>query len=496
MSFADELSVILPMVSGIALYVLGKASRYVEKYAGWLGALLALAPVILIGSLIPDVITKGAFRDVYPWIPSMGITLGFQLDALSVTIAFIIALVSFFAIVYAVGYMAHEHSHAGFFGNTLVFVGGMLGVVFSSNLLQFYIFWELTLVSSYFLIVFWGTPEKAAKIGFKYFIFSHVGAACLLFGILTASVLTHTFEISEMSRRMSEVDPSIALTICILMLFGFLVKMAVFPVHTWLPDAHAEAPAPTSAMLSGAMLNCGAYGIARISLGIFLPSFTGFSIYLMALATITMVYGGLMALAQTDVKRLFAYSSISQMGYILFGLTTVSAVGFVGAILHILNHAMCKALLFMSAGTLMHQTKTRDLRHYGGLVSKMPMTALASIIGALTLAGTPPLSGFISESMMFTGGISRDMAVLQGPNLLTFIATVSAVITAAYYLWFVWRVFLGKVPDGLENVKEAPAIMWGPPLCLAIMTVVLSIYPQIALSIISLAAKLIFGPGY
>jgi len=493
---AEALSVFLPVVLGIVVYGVGKASKSVEKYVGWLSALVALMPVILIGSMIPDVLAKGAIRRVYPWIPSIEVTFGFQIDALSAAIAFIIALVSFFATVYAVGYMEHEHGHAGYFGNTLLFIGGMLGVIFSSNLLQFYIFWELMLIPSYFLIVFWGTPERAARIGFKYFIFTHVGAVCLLFGILATFVLTHTFEISELAHKVEEINPSIAMVIFVLTLFGFMVKMAVFPVHTWLPDAHAEAPTPISAMLSGVMIKCGAYAITRISLGIFFPSLKGVSTYLLALAVVTMVYGGLMAIAQTDVKRLFAYSSVSQMGYILFGLTTGSVMGLTGGLFHVVNHALSKALLFMSAGILMHQTGTRDLREYGGLASKMPMTALASVIGALTLAGTPPLSGFLSESMMFAGGINPKQPILVGQNLLTFIATVSAVITAAYYLWFLWRVFFGKLPDKLKDVKEASPVMWVPLLSLAVLTVVLGIYPNIALDVISTVAKLIPKLGH
>jgi len=490
---ADALSVLLPLVLGIILYAGGKGSKSFEKYVGWLATLAAIVPVILVGSMIPDVIVKDAtpIRHVYPWIPSVGVTFGFQIDALSVAIAFIIALVSFFATAYAVGYMKHEHGHAGYFGNTLLFIGGMLGVIFSSNLLQFYIFWELMLIPSYFLIVFWGTPERAARIGFKYFIFTHVGAICLLFGILATFVLAHTFEISELAHKIGEINPNIAMAIFGLMIFGFMVKMAVFPVHTWLPDAHAEAPTPISAMLSGVMIKTGAYAVARISLGIFFPSFKGVSTFLLTLAVVTMVYGGLMAIAQTDVKRLFAYSSVSQMGYILFGLTTGSIMGLTGGLFHIVNHALCKALLFMSSGILMHQTGTRDLRQYGGLMSKMPMTAVASVIGALTLAGTPPLSGFFSESLMFAGGINHKLGLFEGQNLLTFIATLSAVITAAYYLWFLWRVFFGKLPDHLKDVKEASPVMWGPALCLAIAAIVLGLFPSIALNIISAAAKLI-----
>lgn len=490
---ADALAIFVPIIGGVLLYAAGKGSKGLEKNIGWIAAAIAFLPVVFIGSAVGDVLGGAPVRHVYPWIPSLNVTFGFYLDSLSVSIALIIAFVSFLATIYSIGYMKHEHGQTGYYANVLVFIGGMLGVIFSSNLLQFYVFWELMLIPSYFLIVFWGTPERAVRIGFKYFIFTHVGAVCLLFGILTTYMFTGTFELAELPRKMSMIPSNVALIVFVLMLAGFMVKMALFPLHTWLPDAHAEAPTPISAMLSGVMIKCGAYAVVRISIALFYPTLNAISVYLTALAVVTMIYGGFMAIAQTDIKRLLAYSSISQMGYIFFGITMGSVLSLTGGLFHIINHATCKALLFMVAGIIMHQTHTRDLRQLGGLAGKMPMTAISCLIGVLALAGTPPLSGFTSEWMIFAGGIRPGLALFEGQNLLTLIAVVSTVITAAYYLWFVMRVFFGPTPEAMKDVKEAPATMWGPAMCLATVAVVLGIYPTAALNLLYAAAKAVLG---
>jgi NADH-quinone oxidoreductase subunit M len=255
--------------------------------------------------------------------------------------------------------------------------------------------------------------------------------------------------------------------------------MAIFPVHTWLPDAHAEAPTPISVMLSGVMIKCGAYAFARILLSGFGQTVTQTSDALAILGVVTMIYGGIMALAQTDIKRLLAYSSISQMGYIFFGLGVYSTIGATGALFHVVNHAICKSLLFMCAGAIIHQTGKRNIRRLGGLANKMPITCAASLIGALSLAGTPPLNGFWSEWMIFSGGIS------SGKILITTIAVVSTAITAGYYLWFIWRAFFGTTPIELENTKEASWMMRIPIIILAVIAIVVGIWPDIVLTLLS-----------
>jgi NADH-quinone oxidoreductase subunit M len=278
-------------------------------------------------------------------------------------------------------------------------------------------------------------------------------------------------------------SPSDLIVVFTLLLIGFSVKMAIFPLHTWLPDAHAEAPTPISALLSGAMLKCGAYAFARIFLFAFTQTVTNTSDALSVLGVFTMIYGGLMALAQTDMKRLLAYSSISQMGYIFFGLgvgsTTNSSLGATGAIFHVVNHAVCKSLLFLCVGIIMHKTGTRDIRKLGGLAEKLPITCVASFIGAFSLAGTPPLSGFWSEWMIFSGG------VLSGKFLITLIAILSTAITVGYYLWFLWRIFFGTVPQGLETVEQPSWLIRIPVIVLSSIVIVVGIFPDLILKFLS-----------
>jgi len=307
----------------------------------------------------------------------------------------------------------------------------------------------------------------------------------MLLGILSIYVFTGTFDLAELPLAAAAIPPTSILPVFVLLLIGFCVKMALFPVHTWLPDAHAEAPAPISAMLSGAMIKLGAYAVARILLSGFGQTIVQTSDVLTVFGVITMIYGGLMALAQTDIKRLLAYSSISQMGYIFFGLATwnpditLGTLGATGALFHVINHAISKALLFMCAGAIIHQTGTRNIKNMGGLAGKMPIICIAAFIGALSLAGTPPLSGFWSEWMIFSGGLS------SGKFLITLIAIISTVITAGYYLWFFWRVFFGTTPKKLEHTKETSWMLRIPIIVLAATTFVLGIWPDLILRFIA-----------
>lgn len=474
---APLLAVILPVISAVLLFAFGKR---VDKYVCWLASIVASLSVLMILSMGIDVIERGSIQVAYAWInaPSISLTFGFVVDGISFPIGLIVALVSALSCFYSINYMKGEDWQAGYYANLLLFMAGMIGVVLSANLLQFYLFWELMLIPSYFLIVFWGKSKKRFAIGFKYFVFTHVGSLCMLLGILSIYAFTGTFNLVGLPFLVAYVPLTSMLPVFILLLIGFSVKMAIFPVHTWLPDAHAEAPAPISAMLSGVMIKCGAYAFARVLLSGFGQTVVQTSDALAILGVITMIYGGLMALAQTDIKRLLAYSSISQMGYIFFGLGVGSSLGATGALFHITSHAICKALLFMCAGVIIHQTGTRNIKKLGGLAAKMPITCIASLIGALSLAGTPPLNGFWSEWIIFSGGM------VSGKILITTVAVISTVITAGYYLWFIWRVFFGPTTKELENTKEASRLLYIPIVVLAAIAFILGIWPDLILQFV------------
>ncbi|MHA3962386.1 MAG: complex I subunit 4 family protein [Candidatus Thorarchaeota archaeon SMTZ1-45] len=423
---------------------------------------------------------------------------GLRLDGIAFPITFAVVVLGFLSVVYAVGYTEHSENRATFFANQLFFLMGMQWVTLATNLIEFFIAWELMLVPAYFLILFWGLPETRKRTALKFWLYTQSGAVCILVGFGILYSLTGFFDLASLQGAVDlldlhEVLPGLGIDIgailrvvFILLGAGFLVKMAVFPIHWWLPPVHAEAPTPISVLLSGAMIETGAYALMRFGSITLWDAAYALSFFVAALGVITMFYGGFMALAQIDIKRLLAYSSVSQMGYVLFALGTYSPMGFEGGMFHLINHAFSKGLLFMTAGAVIHQTGLRDITKMGGLSNKMPITAFAAAIGMMSIAGSPPLSGFASEWMMFLGGFQR--AVWPGSNLafliLTIFAVSSSILSAGYMLRFFWKVFLGSHPDELEDVKESSNSMTIPMIILGILIVIFGIFPGLALDVI------------
>jgi NADH-quinone oxidoreductase subunit M len=426
---------------------------------------------------------------------------GFLLDSLSLPIAAIVLILTTAATCYSIGYMREEHGRGKYFALLLLYNAGILGVVLATNLLEFYVFWELMLVPSYFLIAQWGSKPKSVTIAFKYFIFTHVGAVCIILAIAGVWALSTTPTLNMASAISTEVinlasamaDPALfnlVRLLVVLFLLGFSVKMAIVPIHTWLPDAHAEAPTPISVILSGVMIETAAYAIVRILMTFMLNALLSFAAFLSAFGVITMIYGGIMALAQKDTKRLFAYSSISQMGYIFFGLSTIIPAGVTGATFHIFTHALGKGLLFMTAGALILQVghdRGRDITAMGGLARTMPWTATVALIAALSIAGTPPLAGFASEWIIFAGG------AFTGNFLIVVFAIASTALTASYVLWFIRRVFFGPTPPEMERISDTPWTVRGPMLALAVLTIIVGVWPALVINPIYQAIAAIFG---
>jgi len=412
----------------------------------------------------------------YKWAPIAGLYFGFRADGLSIPVVMIILLLSTATSIYSIPYMEYKSGIGMYFALYLLYASGMVGTVLATNLIQFYLFWELMLIPSYFLIAEWGYGDRE-RVSFKYFIYTHVGALSLLAGILSTYVFLGTFNIYEIPARLkvNSISNEVIFWIIIAMMIGFFVKMAVVPLHTWLPDAHAEAPTPISVLLSGVMIECGVYAFNRIIISTFSGAINTFYPWLMILAVITMFYGGMMALVQLDIKRLLAYSSISQMGYMLFGMSTGNYYGIIGSVYHILAHACAKGLLFACAGAIMHQTDgKRNIKELGGLVKRMPYTATLFTIGVFSLAGVPTLASFISEFMIFLGGFNTAKGM---EILIVVLAVLCAALTTAYGLWALRRIFFGPLKEELKNVKEAPLKMIIPMSFLALLSFIFGLYP-------------------
>jgi len=470
------LSVVIPLCLSPFAYLFGRLAD--RKAAGVFSHAALVIPLVLTLINFQTIYSGGEIREAFEWIPQLGLTFTLRLDQLSYPFLLLISLIGFLASIYSWRYMEHEHNIEAYYALLMLFVSGMIGVVLSTNLFLFYIFWELMLIPSYFLIAYWGTGN-ARIIGFKYFAMTHVGAVSLLAGIAWLNAIYGSVEYDVLSVAVKTYRPELTY-IAILIFIGAAVKMALFPLHTWLPDAHAEAPTPISVLLSGVMIKTGVYALARLLIS-FMPSvFSIIAPGVLLISIVTMFWGGLMALVQTDIKRVLAYSSVSQVGYIVFGLSSIMPIGYSGALLHVFTHGLAKSLLFMTAGSIMHVTGERDLRKLGGLFSTMPLTSMAFLVGGLSIAGTPPLAGFFSEWMIFKGGIDANQLVY------TFLAILATALTAGYYL----RTFMYAFQVGdAKRLSEAPISMIMAMMILVLLITTLAIYVNPILIIINSSIK-------
>ncbi len=509
MEFALLQAVFLPLLLAPVAYIIGR--KLGPNAATWFTFGLLLYCTILLVNASLD----GTYEEHYRWTGLFG-EFGFLLDGLAIPFAIIIYVLSTVLVLYSKPYMIHKfheffqeqahgqtasshgtqttalveseglHAYVNnqsglYFALYLVFAMGMLGTVLATNLIEFYIFFEVMLIPGFFLVAFWGDGPRR-RISLMFLFWTHVGAVILLLGFLTIGLSVGSFDFAAIQE--AKIPQDIVAFAAVAIILGLAVKMAAFMFHIWLPYVHGAAPTPISALLSPAMIGIGAYGIFRLIIE-FLPGvYSDLAIWLHIWGLATMIYGGAMALMQDDVKRLLAYSSVSQMGYILFGIGSYSVLGFTGAEFMYVTHGLGKALLFMTAGILIVQCHTRSMTMLGGLASKMPITAVCAVIGALTIAGVPPTSGFMGEWTLFAGAL--DTAVKENAAtgaVLRYVVfglgLVATVITMSYMLWMLKRVFFGKLPEHLSSVKEASWYMTAPMMVLAGFTIVVGIYPDI-----------------
>jgi NADH-quinone oxidoreductase subunit M len=423
------------------------------------------------------------------WIPAAGIQFGLHLDSLSLPFLITEATVTLVAVLYSWGYHHVDDRTPYYYALLMLFAVGMAGTTIADDMFLFYIFWELMLVASCVLIALWGEGERRTAVALKYFIFTHLGSLLVLVALILLYDAAGGDSFAALRAGIS-LAPGPTHTAIALFLIGFCVKMAVFPLHLWLPDAHTVAPMSVTIMLAAAMLSMGTYGILRFPMGTFTAAqMAPFALPMMVLGVISEVYGALMALAERDVKRIIAYSSVSQMGYILYGLGTLTRQGVSGAMLHVIYHAIVKALLFMCTGLIIRATGRRTISELRGLGKAMPLAAIATGAGALAIAGTPPLGIFDSEWMIFAGGF-------QTPYLwLAVLAVLGSLLTVAYALWFWVRIFVGQQPDDIE-IQVVPRAMTVPSVVLSILALVAGVLPAPIFAWGDRALSLIWGGAW
>jgi NADH-quinone oxidoreductase subunit M len=420
-----------------------------------------------------------------PWISAFNINYFLGLDGISIPMVLLTALLSFICIVASWNIDQYVR---GYFSLFLLLDASMMGVFCALDFFLFYVFWELMLLPMYFLIGVWGGPKKEYA-AIKFFLFTLVGSVLMLvvmlvfyFGSVEPTTGLHSFDLTvlaDQSAHLPFLRSQVVRWLCYLgLLIGFAIKIPVVPLHTWLPDAHVEAPTAISVILAGILLKMGAYGILRISYPLLPDMARQFAPYVAVLGLISIIYGALCAMAQQDLKKLIAYSSISHMGFVVLGMsvfTNTTAIN--GAVLQMFNHGTVTAMLFLLVGVIYDRAHHRDIDRFGGLAKSMPIYAGFTGLAFFAALGLPGLSSFISEALVLIGSF-------QQYKIITITATTGIILTAAYFLWTMQRVFLGPLNEkyaALPEISLREAFTLTP---LALIVIVLGFYPMPVLDLI------------
>ncbi|MBI4678278.1 MAG: NADH-quinone oxidoreductase subunit M [Elusimicrobia bacterium] len=418
------------------------------------------------------------FVERHGWISSSAVRIDYYLgvDGLSAPLVMLTALMSLVALIASLGIKERFKEYAFWF---LILEVGMLGVFESLDFFLFYVFWEITLVPMYFLIGIWGGPQKEYA-AIKFFLYTLTGSVFMLLGILAMyfKATPHTFDMLELMKIHGALSFKFQALVFLAFYFGFAVKVPAFPFHTWLPLAHVEAPTAISVILAAVLLKMGVYGIMRVSYPMLPLGFEWFLPYLVVIAVINIVYGALCAMAQNDMKKMVAYSSINHMGYCLLAIAGVTATGFSGAAFQMVNHGIITGALFLLVGVIYDRAHTRDIGAFGGLATKVPVYAGLMSLACFASLGLPGMAGFVSEFLCFLGAFPRW-------KIYTAISVLGILTTAAFFLRMLEKVFLGPLNNRWADLTDMNARELVSLVPLAVLMVVLGIWPRLALDMMN-----------
>ena len=456
------------------------------------GVFLAMAPGLLFAHFarfLAPVASGQALEESWPWVAGLGVRLAFRLDGLSLLFALLVTGIGALVLVYGGGYLKGDLRLPRFYSAMLVFMAAMLGLVLADDAIALFVFWELTSVSSYLLIGFDHEQEKARKSALQALLVTGAGGLALLAGLLLIGQVAGTLQLSALGARAAAIQGNaLYLPALLLVLLGAFTKSAQFPFHFWLPGAMA-APSPVSAYLhSATMVKAGIYLLARLN-----PALGGTDAWhylVIPAGTATLVTGAVLAYGQTDLKRLLAFTTVSALGTltVLVGISTELSAR--AAMVFLLVHALYKAALFLGVGAIDHEAGTRDVRHLGGLAKAMPLTAFAVVASALSMAGLPPLFGFVAKELFYEAKYEAPRA----GDLLVVASFVGSAMVAAAAGLVAWRPFFGRDRGTPKHAHEAPPALWLGPVLLAATSVALGLLPDLlAVPLVQPAASAMRG---
>ena len=480
-----------PLLGGIIVYLFGRHKES-DKSVKWLAFVVSLIPLAINLLLLTQFewsMSQMQFYEEHTWIEVFGIGYALGVDGLSMPLVLLTTILTSLTIL--MSFDEHNRSNT-YMALMLMMETGLIGVFISLDFFLFYLFWELTLVPMFFLIMEWGGPRRRYA-SLKFFIYTHIASLVMLIGIIAMVFVAenqlgyYTFNMLEITEQV-HFAAAFQYIIFPLLFFGFAVKIPIVPLHTWLPDAHVEAPTGGSVILAGVMLKMGGYGLIRIAFTMMPEAVVKYAMPMIILGVISMVYGAFLALAQDDLKKMIAYSSVSHMGSVLLGLAVLNSYGFDGAVFQMFAHGIISAMMFMVCGILQHSVQTRRISQLGGVAKKLPILTAFTVFSFVASLGLPGLAGFIPELNVFIGAF-------KAIPVIALVAMCSMIITAAYYLWALQRAYFGKYNEKLDEHKPHD-VRWfqAVPLgVLAALILIFGVYPALIMDMIHTSSSYILS---
>jgi len=459
--------IFLPVAGAALLLLMDRSKEELIKWVSLGVSIITFLVSLLLFTNFDKTTHLMQFTEKHAWIPAWNVNYSLGLDGISVLFVLLSTLITILCVL--ISWNSIKMKLKEFFISLLVLEGAMIGVFCSLDFMLFYIFWEAMLIPMYLLIGVWGGPNRIYA-AVKFFLYTLVGSVLMLVGIIVLYYYAgRTFDILELMTKPYPIHMQ-------LMLFwaffaAFAVKVPMFPVHTWLPDAHTEAPTAGSVVLAAVLIKMGAYGFLRFSMPILPEASKAMTPVMLGLSVIAIIYGGVICLAQTDLKRLIAYSSVSHMGFVTLGIFALNTQGMEGGILQMINHGIVTGALFLSVGAIYDRTHTRQISDYGGVASVMPVYATMFMVFTFAAIGLPATNGFVGEFLIILGGFAAS-------QLAGVLSATGIIIGAGYMLWLYQRVFFMETNPKVSGLSDIDAREILTLLPMVILVFWIGIYPD------------------
>ncbi len=472
----------LPLAGALAVILLGRESR-IPRFVAALFTLASFVLSVVVFLQFDRGSDQVQFVERIDWIPAINSQYFLGIDGLNLPLVVLTTLLGFLAVMVSWNV---QHRVREYFMLLLLLETGVLGVFVSLDFLLFFLFWEVELIPMYLLIANWGSAPPNGRREYsamKFLIYTLFGSAFMLVGLLVLGFSAGTFDLMALQGADLQGTVMPVGMIFTLIMIAFIVKLPVFPFHTWLPDAHTDAPTAVSVMLAGVLLKMGGYGMLRIGVGIFPDVVAQIAPLIAIFAVINILYGAVVTMFQKDLKRLVAYSSVSHMGYVLLGISAMSQIGLTGAALQLFTHGTITGMLFVVVGLVYDKTHTRQIPELGGLAKQLPFIATMMLLAGFASLGLPTMSGFVAEVVIFVGSF-------EVWPLAAILGVFGVVLASGYILWMIQRTFFGPAKERWNDLKDATIVEAISPIALLVVIFAVGLYPAVLTDLIGPAVAL------